>query len=274
MLAIRNQPIINGCMTLKPIIIIPARMASTRLPGKPLADIGGLPMIVQVMKRAQAASLGPVAVACDGEEIAAAVRAHGGEAVLTDPGLPSGSDRIFAALQKMDPKGEHDVVINVQGDMPLLDPAIIVSAAELLQNALVDIGTLAAPLREEEITDPNVVKVWMSPQSSGSNLQQGPVRGKAKGFSRHMPATGEGRPATYHHIGIYAYRREALEKFVAMPPSANERREKLEQLRALDAGMRIDVAVVDTVPLGVDTPEGLEKARGLIPALAAGSGSE
>lgn len=243
---------------MNPIIIIPARMASTRLPDKPLADIGGAPMIVRVWQRAAAAKLGEVVVACDGEPIAQAITHMGGKAVLTDPDLPSGSDRIYAALCDIDPEKKYDVVVNVQGDMPLLDPKIIRSAVTLLENGLVDIGTLAAALGEGEMDDPNVVKVAVS------SLQSPVSSGKAVAFSRAMLATGDWRLATiYHHIGIYAYQREALEKFVHLPPSEREKKEKLEQLRAMDAGMRIDVAVVDTVPLGVDTPEGLEKARRL-----------
>jgi 3-deoxy-manno-octulosonate cytidylyltransferase (CMP-KDO synthetase) len=232
---------------MKPIIIIPARMASTRLPGKPLADIGGLPMIVQVWKKAVASAAGQVVVACDGQEIADAVHQAGGQAVLTDADLPSGSDRIFQALQSIDPAGHYDVVVNVQGDMPTLDPSIITQALALLANPQVDIGTLAALITDEkEKTDPAVVKI----ARAGS---------RALYFSRATIPYGEG--PLYHHIGIYAYRRSALERFVSLPPSPLEQREKLEQLRALEAGMRIDVAIVDVVPLGVDTPETLEKAR-------------
>jgi len=233
---------------MNPVIIIPARMASTRLPDKPMALIGGLPMIVQVMKRAQAANIGQVIVACDGQEIAKVVKDAGGEAIITDADLPSGSDRIFQALTKIDPEKKHDIVINVQGDMPCLDPQIIKKLFAVLENKEVDIATLAAVITDEaERTDPSVVKVAMD------------ARGRALYFSRATIPHGEGE--LYHHIGIYAYRRAALEKFVSMPPSSLEVREKLEQLRALEAGMRIDVAVVDTVPLGVDTQEGLEKAR-------------
>lgn len=241
---------------MNPIILIPARLASTRLPNKPLADIGGKPMIVRVWERAMASKVGRVVVACDSDAIAEAVRKWGGEAVLTNPDLPSGSDRIYEALSKIDPEKKHDVVINVQGDMPLLDPTIIISATELLKTPEVDIGTLAAKLAEGELEEPSVVKVVISRQS--------PVASKAISFSRTLPETGDQRLETneaFHHIGIYAYRRVALEKFVSLPPSENEQREKLEQLRAMDNGMRIDVAVVDTVPLGVDTPEGLELAR-------------
>jgi 3-deoxy-manno-octulosonate cytidylyltransferase (CMP-KDO synthetase) len=231
-----------------PLIIIPARMASTRLRGKPLALIGGLPMIVRVMQRAIAANVGRVVVACDGEEIAEVVRVAGGEAVLTDADLPSGSDRIFQALQKIDADGKYDIIINVQGDMPCLEPQIINKVLQGLENPAVDIATLAAEIRDDaEKNDPAVVKIALSGE------------GKALYFSRATIPFGEG--AYYHHIGIYGYRRIALEKFVHLPPSSLELREKLEQLRALEAGMRIDVAIVDTVPIGVDTPETLEKAR-------------
>ena len=234
---------------MKPIIIIPARMASTRLPDKPLALVGGLPMVVQVASRALASGVGKVVVACDGVAIASAVE-HSGlgiEAIITPADLPSGSDRIFNALQKFDPQKQYDVIINVQGDMPTLDPAIVGRVLALLENPQVDIATLAAVIMDEhEKTDPAVVKIAMA----GS---------RALYFSRATIPHGEG--THYHHIGIYAYRRAALERFVALPPSPLEQREKLEQLRALEAGMRIDVAVVDAVPLGVDTPETLAKAR-------------
>lgn len=233
---------------MNPIIIIPARLASTRLPNKPLADVGGLPMIVQVMKRAIASDIGRVVVACDGEEIESVVRKAGGEAVITDADLPSGSDRIYQALQKIDPDKKHDVIINVQGDMPCLDHKIIHAVFAVLENPKVDIATLAAVITDEvERTDPAVVKVAISES------------GKALYFSRATIPYGTGNH--YHHIGIYAYRRNALEKFVALPPSPLELREKLEQLRALENDMYIAVAIVDTVPLGVDTPETLEKAR-------------
>lgn len=236
---------------MKTIIIIPARLASTRLPNKPLADIGGMPMIVRVWQRAMAANIGEVVVACDGEAIARAITNAGGKVVLTDPDLPSGSDRIYAALTQIDPQKTYEAVVNVQGDMPLLDPAIIVRAVALLDNPAVAIGTLAAPLQEGEEDDSSVVKVAMGYDAS-------PMAGTAVSFSRAH------KPGAFHHIGIYAYQRAALERFVSLPPSDNEQREKLEQLRAMDAGMRIDVAVVDVIPLGVDTPEGLEKARKLI----------
>lgn len=237
---------------MNPLIIIPARLASTRLPGKPLVRIGDAAMIVQVWRRAMEAKIGDVVVACDSREIADVVEAAGGVAVMTDPVLPSGSDRIHAALNIVDTKKLYDVVLNVQGDMPTLDPAIIVASAKLLKNEAVDIGTLAAVITDEdERTDPAVVKVVLASESNN--------QARALYFSRATIPAGEG--VHYHHIGIYAYRRAALEKFVSLPPSPLEQREKLEQLRALEAGMRIDVAVVDTVPLGVDTPEGLEKAR-------------
>lgn len=233
----------------KPLILIPARMASRRLPGKPLLNVGGAPMIVQVLRRAQAADLGDVAIACDGEEIKQAVEATGGVAILTDADLPSGSDRIWQAAQKM--QSDHDIIINVQGDMPTLDPAIIKSVLAVLEDSTVDIATLAAVITDEhEITDPAVVKVAFSEQT-----------GQALYFSRATIPHGEGE--LYHHIGIYAYRRHALERFVSLPPSPLERREKLEQLRALEAGMKIGVAVIDTVPLGVDTEDTLQKARSM-----------
>jgi 3-deoxy-manno-octulosonate cytidylyltransferase (CMP-KDO synthetase) len=237
------------------LIVIPARLASTRLPNKPLADICGAPMIVQVLRRAISARIGPVLVAADGEEIAAAVRAAGGEAVVTDPGLPSGSDRIAAALALYDPVGRYDTIVNLQGDLPTIDPASVCAALAPLIAPGVDIATLAARItRPEERTDPNVVKLVGSPLS--------PTRQRALYFTRATAPWGEGD--LFHHIGLYAYRRAALEKFVALPPSALEKREKLEQLRALEAGMRIDVEIVETVPLGVDSPHDLERARAIL----------
>lgn len=238
-----------------PIIIIPARMKSVRLPGKPLADICGAPMIVQVWRRAMEAELGPVCVAAAEPEIAEAVVKAGGTAVLTDPEHPSGSDRIFEALGKADPDGRHDAVVNLQGDLPTIDPGIIRRVMDPLAEDAVDIATLAVEItREAERTDPNVVKAVAAFD---------PARGKAIAralyFSRATVPANEG--PHYHHVGIYAYRRAALERFVALPPGLLERREKLEQLRALESGMRIDVALVDTLPLGVDTPAELERAR-------------
>lgn len=237
------------------LIVIPARLASSRLPNKPLADICGAPMIVQVWLRAKEAGIGPVLVATDGEEIASAVRAAGGEAVITDPDLPSGSDRIFAALRSYDPAGRFDVIVNLQGDLPTIDPVSVRSALAPLSEPAVDIATLAARInRPEERVDSNVVKVV------GSRLSPGRLR--ALYFTRATAPWGEGD--LFHHIGLYAYRRAALEKFVALPPSPLEKREKLEQLRALEAGMRIDVEIVQTVPLGVDAPHDLERARMLL----------
>jgi 3-deoxy-manno-octulosonate cytidylyltransferase (CMP-KDO synthetase) len=238
-----------------PIIMIPARMASTRLPDKPLADIHGLPMIVHVMKRAEESKLGRVVIACAEEAIKAAVEKAGGEAVLTDPSLPSGSDRILAALKKIDAAAKHDVVINVQGDLPTLDPKLIKTAFDLLQNPATDIGTLAAVIvKEAEKSNANVVKAIAEIDFSKNEKQ-----GRALYFTRTTGPSGDG--PLLHHIGLYTYKRAALERFVASPPSALEKRERLEQLRALALGLRIDVAVVDTVPLGVDTPEDLAAAR-------------
>jgi 3-deoxy-manno-octulosonate cytidylyltransferase (CMP-KDO synthetase) len=238
-----------------PIVMIPARMASSRLPDKPLADIHGLPMIVHVMKRAAEAKLGRVVIACAESEIKSAVEAAGGEAVMTDPNLPSGSDRILQALNQIDPKGDHDCIINVQGDLPTIDPLLIRTAFELLGHADTDIGTLAAVItKAEEMNNPNVVKAIAE-----IDFDNGERRGRALYFTRATAPTGDG--PLLHHIGLYTYRREALQRFVSSPPAALEKRERLEQLRALALGMRIDVAVVDTVPLGVDTPKDLETAR-------------
>ena len=242
-------------MSQNPLIVIPARMASTRLPGKPLAEIAGAPMIVQVWRRAMEAQIGPVVVAADSAAIAEAIQAAGGEAVLTDPDLPSGSDRIFAALRQFDPDRRYDIIVNLQGDLPTIEPSNVRAALLPLQNGEVDIATLAAPIvRHEERDDPNVVKAVGSPL--------GPTRLRALYFTRATAPWGEG--ALYHHIGLYAYRRAALERFVALPPSVLERREKLEQLRALEAGLRIDIELVDSVPLGVDTPHDLERARQIL----------
>lgn len=240
-------------MTSNPIIVIPARMASTRLPGKPLADIAGRPMIVQVWARAMESGLGRVVVAAAEEEIVVAIRDAGGEAVLTAPDLPSGSDRIWAALAAVDPDGRHDVIVNVQGDLPMLDPALIRVAADALTDTGADMSTLAAEITvEEERHDPNVVKAVIA-------MPPAMRQGRALYFTRATAPYGQG--PHFHHIGLYAYTRAALERFVSLPPSPLELREKLEQLRALEAGMSIEVAVVDTVPHGVDTPADLEKAR-------------
>jgi len=238
-----------------PIVLIPARMKSVRLPGKPLADIGGVPMIVQVWRRAMEAGLGPVWVAAGDPEIVEAVTKAGGMAVLTDPDHPSGSDRIFEALRKADPQGRHDAIVNLQGDLPTIDPAIIRRVMEPLADAAVDIATLAVEItRDAERADPNVVKAVAA--FGGNRIA------RALYFSRATVPANQG--PHYHHIGIYAYRRAALERFVALPPGLLEKRERLEQLRALEAGMRIDVALVDTLPLGVDTPAELERARAIL----------
>jgi 3-deoxy-manno-octulosonate cytidylyltransferase (CMP-KDO synthetase) len=236
------------------IVLIPARMASTRLPGKPLADIGGVPMIVHVLRRAEAARIGDVVVATDSEAVAAAVEKAGGRAIMTRSDHVSGSDRIFEALETVDPDHAIEVVVNVQGDLPTIEPADIRAALAPLADPEVDIATLAAEITDPaERSNPNVVKV------KGTALGAGHLR--AVSFTR---ANASGPGPHYHHIGLYAYRRAALERFVKLKPSANEQREKLEQLRALDAGMRIDVALVKNVPLGVDTPEELDKARALL----------
>ncbi|WP_026226835.1 3-deoxy-manno-octulosonate cytidylyltransferase [Hoeflea sp. 108] len=237
------------------LVLIPARMASTRLPGKPLADIAGRPMIVHVAARATESGLGRVVVATDTEAVAEAVRAQGFEAVMTRADHESGSDRIFEALTKLDPKSEVETIVNVQGDLPTIDPGIIQAALRPLENAVVDISTLGVEItRQEEKVDPNVPKIIGSPLSA--------ERMRALYFTRATAPWGDG--PLYHHVGLYVYRRAALERFVSLSPSPLEKREKLEQLRALEAGMRIDVEIVDTVPLGVDTPEHLERARELL----------
>ena len=237
------------------LVLIPARMAATRLPGKPLLDIAGLPMIVHVLRRAEAAEIGRVAVATDTAEIAAAVRANGGEAVMTRADHPSGSDRIFEAMKTLDPLGKTEIVVNLQGDFPTITPDTIRSVLPPLDDPAVDISTLASEIHsEEEDLAPSVVKAVGSPI--------GPRRLRALYFTRATAPAGDG--PRYHHIGLYAYRRAALERFVTLPPSPLEMQEKLEQLRALEAGMRIDVTIVDTVPRGVDTPADLETARRLL----------
>jgi 3-deoxy-manno-octulosonate cytidylyltransferase (CMP-KDO synthetase) len=238
---------------MNPIIIIPARLAATRLPGKPLAMIGGLPMIVHVLRRAQDAGIGPVAVACGDQAIADAVAADGGRAVMTDPGLPSGSDRVYAALQALDPAGSHDVVVNLQGDLPSLPPQFLRDVLAPLADPAIDIATLVAPVTTpEEAAAPSVVKAVCA-------FAPGETLARALYFSRVAVPAGEG--PLWHHVGIYAFRRVALARFVALPPSLLELREKLEQLRALEAGMAVGVARVDHAPFGVDTPEDLARAR-------------
>jgi 3-deoxy-manno-octulosonate cytidylyltransferase (CMP-KDO synthetase) len=237
------------------LILIPARMAATRLPGKALADIAGQPMIVHVLRRAEAAKLGPVVVATDAEAIAAAVEKAGGRAVMTRADHVSGSDRIFEALNAADPERRADIIVNVQGDLPTLEPRDVAAAVALLKDRDVDIGTIAAEITNiEDRGNPNVVKV------AGSHIAPGRLR--ALYFTRTAAPSGDG--PLYHHIGLYAYRRDALARFVKLLPSPLEQREKLEQLRALENGMRIDVAIVDSVPLGVDTPDDLEAARKIL----------
>ncbi|MBK8455817.1 MAG: 3-deoxy-manno-octulosonate cytidylyltransferase [Phyllobacteriaceae bacterium] len=237
------------------LTLVPARMASTRLPGKPLAEIAGEPMIVHVARRAAEAGLGRVVVATDADAIADAVRRAGFEAVMTRADHQSGSDRIAEALETLDPDRRFDRIVNVQGDLPTIDPRIIRDASDLLDDPDVAIGTLCAGIaREEERANPHVVKVVGSPVKAS--------RLRALYFTRATAPWGEG--PLYHHIGLYAWRRAALSRFVDLPPSTLETRERLEQLRALEDGMRIDAAIVDTVPLGVDTPEDLERARAIL----------
>ncbi|QYA13465.1 3-deoxy-manno-octulosonate cytidylyltransferase [Rhizobium sp. AB2/73] len=241
----------------KTLVLIPARMASTRLPGKPLADICGLPMIVQVARRAREAAIGRIVVAVDHEETYAAVANAGFEVIMTRTDHQSGSDRIYEALQAVDPEGRAEIIVNVQGDLPTIDPETIRASLRPLENPAVDIATLTVEIKdEEEKTAPSVVKVVGSPISDS--------RLHALYFTRTTAPYGKG--PLYHHIGLYAYRRAALAKFVSLGPSTLERRESLEQLRALEAGMRIDVEIVDTIPLGVDTPADLEKARRILSA--------
>ncbi len=237
---------------MKTLVLIPARMAATRLPGKPLADINGTPMIVHVWARAIAARLGPVAVATDHDDIAQAVRAAGGTAFLTRADHPSGTDRIAEALHRADPDGRYDIVVNCQGDLPTIASRVLRQTVQLMEDPAVEIGTAVARIsRPEEGEEASVVKMV------GTHC--GPARFRALYFTRARAPWGDG--PLYHHIGLYAWRRATLKRFVALPPSALELREKLEQLRALEAGMRIDAALVDDVPLGVDVPADLERAR-------------
>lgn len=234
------------------LVIIPARLAATRLPRKPLADIGGKPMIVRVLDQARNADIGPVTVACDNQDVADAVRDHGGNAVMTDPDHASGSDRIQEAAERVDPDGKFDYILNVQGDVPLIEPEAIRAAFAPLSIAEVSIGTIMTELKDLKFRDnPNFVKAVTTPNGQGHH--------RALYFTRATAPHGDG--PLFHHIGIYAYRREALAKFVQMPPSPLEMREKLEQLRALEAGMRIDVSIIDSAPMDVNTPEDLERAR-------------
>src|SRR5216684_8547157 len=237
------------------LVLIPARMAATRLPGKPLLEIAGVPMIVHVLRRAEAAKIGRVAIATDTPEIAAVVTAHGGEAVMTRADHPSGSDRSYEALGHLDPRGEVEIIVNLQGDFPTILPDNIRDVLAPLADPAVDIATLAAEIHtEEEALNPNVVKAVGSPL--------GGRRLRALYFTRATAPWGDG--PRYHHVGLYAYRRAALERFVALPPSTLEMQEKLEQLRAIEAGMRIDASIVATVPRGVDTPADLETTRQIL----------
>jgi 3-deoxy-manno-octulosonate cytidylyltransferase (CMP-KDO synthetase) len=241
---------------VNPIVIIPARMASTRLPGKPLADIHGQPMIVHMLERGREADIGPVAVACGDAEIVDAVRAAGGRAVLTNPDLPSGSDRVHAALAELDPDGRHDIVVNLQGDFPTIASAQLRAVIDPLVDPMVDIGTLVVPIiSDEEANTASFVKAACA-------FDYGQRIAPALYFSRTPIPWGDG--PRWHHVGIYAYRREALIRYVALPESPLERREKLEQLRALEAGMRIACVRIEHGPFGVDTPEDLERARRLL----------
>lgn len=238
------------------LIVIPSRLGASRLPKKPLADIAGEPMIVHVWRRAVEAEAGDVVVATDTAEIAAAIERAGGRAVMTRSDHQSGSDRIFEAVQKIDPEGKAGVVVNVQGDQPVLDPALIRECVAPLREPGVDIATLATEIREpSDCLEPSVVKVIGTPTG-----QPGTMR--ALYFTRAAAPYGPG--PFFHHIGIYAYRRAALARFVALPPSTLEKREKLEQLRALEAGMRIDVRQVESVPMSVDTPADLERVRSFL----------
>jgi len=241
---------------VNPIIIIPARMAATRLPGKPLAEIAGRPMILHVLQRAREAGIGPVAVAAGEPEIVAAVEAAGGRAVLVADDVPSGTDRIHRALAHLDPFGAHDVIVNLQGDFPTLEPGLLWSVLKPLADKAVDIGTLVCPIADEaEANTASFVKAACA-------FPEGVEVAPALYFSRNPIPWGEG--PRWHHIGVYAYRRAALDRFVRLPESPLERREKLEQLRALEAGMRIGAARIEHGPFGVDTPEDLERARHIL----------
>ena len=241
--------------TINPIVLIPARMSSTRFPGKPLALIDGDPMIVHVWRRAAEAGIGPVVVACEDQEIADAVQDAGGRVELSGSHHPSGSDRIFEVLTRIDPDGAFDVVVNLQGDMPAIDPTALAAVLEPLTDPDVAIATLVSPIADEaERSNPHVVKALV-------DFGDGAV-GTAIDFARHPVLLAAG--PHYHHIGVYAYRRPALTQFVGLPQSAREKEFGLEQLRALDSGMTIGVRLVDTFPLGVDTPADLARAQAIL----------
>lgn len=244
---------------LNPVVVIPARLQAKRLPGKPLADIHGEPMIVHVWRRAVAAAVGPVVVACPEQMIADAVIRAGGNAIITRPDHPSGSDRVFEAVEKFDPDGNFDTVINLQGDFPTISPEAIRAVSGPLQDPAVDITTVVAQLTDEaDRHNPNAVKVVL-PLADKQRV------GRVLYFSRTTVPAGDG--PLYHHIGLYAFRRSSLARFVALPQGILEKRERLEQLRGLENGMRIDATLVDTIPLGVDTPADLEKARRILARL-------
>ena len=244
-------------MPTNPLVLIPARLGSTRLPGKPLADIAGKPMIVHVLERALEADLGRAVVATDADEVRQVIEAAGGEVVMTHSDHQSGSDRIFEAMTQIDPDHTHDAILGVQGDLPLIEPEPLQAVLHLLDDPAVDIGTAAAVIiDDEERTNPHVVKVV------GTPVQHDRLR--ALYFTRATAPYGDG--PLYHHVGLYGYQRAALERFVSLPPSTLEVRESLEQLRALEAGMRIDAALVANVPVGVDTPDDLEQARRVMAA--------
>jgi 3-deoxy-manno-octulosonate cytidylyltransferase (CMP-KDO synthetase) len=244
---------------MTPIIVIPARMGSSRLPGKPMADIGGVPMIVQVLRRALEADLGPVLVACSEDIVAETVRAAGGIAAMTDPALPRGSDRVAAALTMLDPDRRHEVVINLQGDLPTLPPHLLHRVLAPLADPDIAVGTLVAPIESaEEAAASSVVKAACA-------FRDGSDVAPVLYFSRSAIPWGDG--PLWHHIGVYAYRREALDRFVSLPESPLEIRESLEQLRLLEAGLRIAAARVDVAPFGVDTPADLERARAVLASL-------
>jgi 3-deoxy-manno-octulosonate cytidylyltransferase (CMP-KDO synthetase) len=239
-------------MSVQPLIIIPSRLASTRLERKSLALINGLPMVVQVLQRALEANMGPVAVACCGREIAEVVQQNGGRAILTHPDLPSGTDRMWAAVQSLASESRPPIVINLQGDLPNISATVLQAVLRPLENPAVDIATIACVIENpQDLTNENVVKIALAKES--------PTRGRGLYFSR--AAIPFGADTHYHHIGVYAYRYEALEKFVSLPASPLEKAERLEQLRALEAGMRIDVELVETIPHTVDTAADLESAR-------------
>jgi len=241
---------------MKSIVVIPARLAATRLPGKPLADIAGTPMIIRVWRQAVAADVGPVVVAAGDSEIVEVVRAAGGNAVLTDPALPSGSDRVYSGVEAFDFGRAYDAVVNLQGDLPAIDPECIRATVKALADSGGDIATAAALIdNPEDFDNPAVVKPIVSWNEAGT-------LGRALYFTRARAPSGEG--PLFHHIGIYAFMRNALQRFVKLKPSALELRERLEQLRALEAGMSIYVARVDDAPLSIDTPDDLEKARKLL----------